>query len=204
MGVAWGAGRGLGLLWWAPVLWVALEMGQTYIISGFPWELLGNGLYRYPLLLQLADITGVYGLSFLVVMVNVSLYLLCVPPRGKALQFRQAAAVCLILVVWMGYGFYRLQAVEALMAASPKIKVAVCQGNMKQGEKWQKSMVQTTLKRYAELTERVKGARLIIWPETAAPFLYLRTPDLAAEVQKIARDSGGYLLFGSPAYEADL
>ena len=52
LGVAWGAARGLSLLWWAPVLWVALEMGQTYIISGFPWELLGNGLYRHPLLLQ--------------------------------------------------------------------------------------------------------------------------------------------------------
>ena len=89
----------------------------------------------------------------------------------------------------------------ALTAASPKIKVAVIQGNFKQGEKWQKSMVQTTLNRYAELTRRVQGARLIIWPETAAPFLYVRTPDLAAEVQKIAKDSGGYLLFGSPAYE---
>ena len=86
LGVAWGAARGLSLLWWAPVLWVALEMGQTYIISGFPWELLGNGLYQYPRLLQLADITGVYGLSFLVVLVNASLYLLCFPPRGQGLQ----------------------------------------------------------------------------------------------------------------------
>ena len=83
LGVAWGAARGLSLLWWAPVLWVALEMGQTYIISGFPWELLGNGLYGYPRLLQVADITGVYGLSFLVVLVNASLYLLCFPPRGS-------------------------------------------------------------------------------------------------------------------------
>jgi len=188
LGVAWGAARGLSLLWWAPVLWVALEMGQTYIISGFPWELLGNGLYQYPRLLQLADITGVYGLSFLVVLVNASFYLLGFPPRGKAFKFRQAAAVCLILALWIGYGFYRLGEVDRLMAASPKIKVAVVQGNLKQGEKWQKSMVQTTLNRYGELTRKVQGARLIIWPETAAPFLYVRTPDLAAEVQKIARD----------------
>jgi len=201
LGVACGAARGLSLLWWAPVLWVALEMGQTYIIRGFPWEPLGNGLFRHPLLLQLADITGVYGLSFLVVLVNASLYLLFFPPRGTALRFRQAAAVCLILACWIGYGYYRLGEMAALTAASPKIKVAVVQGNIKQGEKWQKSMVQTTLNRYGELTRRVQGARLIIWPETAAPFLYLRTPDLAAEVQKIAKDSGGYLLFGSPAYE---
>ncbi|HZE20535.1 MAG TPA: apolipoprotein N-acyltransferase [Desulfobaccales bacterium] len=201
LGVTWAEARGLSLLWWAPALWVALEFGQTYIISGFPWELLGNGLYRYPLLLQLADITGVYGLSFLVVLVNVSLYLLCFPPRGRMLRFRQAAAVCLILAMWVGYGYYRLGAMAKLAAASPKIKVAVVQGNIKQGEKWQKSMVETTLARYAELTRRVKGAQLVVWPETAAPFLYLRTPDLAAQVQKIAKESQGYLLFGAPAVE---
>ena len=201
LGVAWGQSRRLSLLWWAPVLWVALEFGQTYIISGFPWELLGNGLFLHPLLLQLADITGVYGLSFLVVLVNAGLYLLFSPPRGQALRFRQAAVVCLILAFWLGYGYYRLGAVARLTAASPKIKVAVVQGNIKQGEKWKKEMVQATLDRYAELTQRVKGARLIVWPETAAPFFYLRTPDLDAEVQKIAQENDAYLLFGSPAWE---
>ncbi|MGO9579519.1 MAG: apolipoprotein N-acyltransferase [Desulfobaccales bacterium] len=201
LGVAWGAARGLSLLWWAPVLWVTLEMGQTYIISGFPWDPLGNGLFLHPVLLQLADITGVYGLSFLVVLVNVSVYLLFFPPRGRRLLISQAVAVGLIVALWIGYGYYRLGEMAALSAASPKIKVAVCQGNIKQGEKWKKEMVQTTLARYAELTQKVQGARLIIWPETAAPFFYLRTPDLAAEVQKIAKDSGAYLLFGSPAYE---
>jgi len=201
VGVAWGAARGLSLLWWGPVLWVALEMGQTYIISGFPWELLGNGLYQYPRLLQLADITGVYGLSFLVVLVNVSLYLLIFPSRGQALRFRQAAGVCLILALWIGYGFYRLGEVDRLAAASPKIKVAVVQGNIKQGEKWKREMVQNTLNRYGELSRKVQGARLVIWPETAAPFFFLRTPDLDAEVRKIAKETGAYLLFGSPAFE---
>jgi apolipoprotein N-acyltransferase len=201
LGVAWGEARGLSLLWWAPALWVALEMGQTYIISGFPWELLGNGLYRHPLLLQLADLTGVYGLSFLVVLVNVTLFLLCWPPRGRNLPLRPAALVGLLLCLWVGYGYYRLGAVAKLAAASPKIKVAVVQGNIKQGEKWKKEMVQATLNRYAALTRQVKGARLIIWPETAAPFFFLRTPDLAAEVKKIAIDSNAYLMFGSPAWE---
>ncbi len=201
LGVAWGEARGLSLFWWAPALWVTLDWGQTFIISGFPWDLLGNGLYRHPLLLQIADITGVYGLSFLVVLVNVTIFLLCRPPRGKSAPLKPAAVVALILCLWVGYGFYRLGAVEKLEAASPKLKVAVVQGNIKQGEKWQKSMVQATLNRYAELTRQVKGARLIVWPETAAPFFYLRTPDLAAEVQKIAQESGGYLLFGSPALQ---
>ncbi|MEJ2673163.1 MAG: apolipoprotein N-acyltransferase [Deltaproteobacteria bacterium] len=201
LGIAWGQSRGLSLFWFAPAFWVALEMGQTYIISGFPWELLGNGLFLHPLLLQLSDITGVYGLSFLIVLVNTTLYLLFFPPRGKTVPLKQAAVVCLILAAWVGYGYYRLGAMAKLTAASPKIKVAVCQGNMKQGEKWKKEMVLTTLERYGELTKRVQGARLIIWPETAAPFFYLRTPDLAAKLQKIAKESLAYLLFGSPAYE---
>jgi len=200
-GVVWGARRGLGLIWWAPVLWVTLEMGQTYIISGFPWELLGNGLFLHPVLLQLTDITGVYGLSFLIVLVNACLYLLFFPPRGQAVPVRQAVVVALILVAWVGYGYYRLGQVDALAAASPKIKVAVCQGNLKQGEKWKKEMVLATLDRYAELTRQVKGASLIIWPETAAPFLFMRTPDLDARVRQIAKESGAYLLFGSPAIE---
>jgi apolipoprotein N-acyltransferase len=201
LGVAWGEARGLSLIWWAPALWVTLEMGQTYIISGFPWELLGNGLFLHPVLLQLADITGVYGLSFLVVLVNATLYHLCLPPRGKTAPLKQAGVVALILVAWVGYGYYRLGAITKLEAASPKIKVAVCQGNLKQGEKWKKEMVLTTLDRYAELTRQVKGARLIIWPETAAPFFFMRTPDLDAKLKAIAQESGAYLLFGAPAFE---
>ncbi len=201
LGITWGERRGLSLIWWAPVLWVTLEMGQTYIISGFPWDLLGNGLFLHPVLLQLADITGVYGLSFLIVLVNATLYLLFFPPRGKPVPVKQAMVVALILVAWVGYGYYRLAQVDALAAASPKIKVAVCQGNLKQDEKWKKEKVLTTLDRYAELTQRVKGAHLIIWPETSAPFFFMRTPDLDTRVRDIAKESGAYLLFGSPAFE---
>jgi apolipoprotein N-acyltransferase len=203
-GICWGAARGLSPVWWGPVLWVTLEFGQTYIISGFPWELLGNGPVPYPPFLQVADVTGVYGLSFLVALSNACLWRLLSPPRVRRRPNRRypyAVAVCLILAAWLGYGYYRLGQVQELEARSPKLKVAVVQGNIKQGEKWQKEMVQATLDRYAELTRRVTGAQLIIWPETAAPFFFLRTPDLSAQVQAIAKESGAPLLFGAPAWE---
>lgn len=202
LGLNWAAARGLNPLWWAPTLWVALEFGQTYILSGFPWELLGNGLYRFPLLLQISDLTGVYGLSFLVVLINVSLFLLFYPPRGwQSRRFHHLPVVCLVLLAWVGYGFYRLGVIQEQAVHSPKIQVAVVQGNIKQGEKWKKEMVQATLERYAALTRQVRGAHLIVWPETAAPFFFLRTPDLTAQVQKVAQENGGYLLFGAPAWE---
>ncbi len=202
LAVNWGEARGFSVLWWAPVVWVALEYGQTYIISGFPWELLGTGLYRFPVLLQAADLSGVYGLSFLLVLLNAGIFLLLYPPRGREnRRFNHLPVLLLILAAWVGYGYYRLGALDKLTAVSPRIKVAVVQGDIKQGEKWKKEMVQKTVDRYGELTAEVKGSNLIIWPETAAPFFFLRTPDLTARVQDIVRASGGYLLFGAPEYE---
>jgi apolipoprotein N-acyltransferase len=202
LGISWGAARGLSLIWWGPILWVTLEFGLTYIISGFPWELLGYGLVPHPMLLQVADLTGVYGLSFLLVLINACLWrLFSVPKTRRDSRYPYAVAVCLILVAWLGYGYYRLNDLQQLETNSPKLKVAVVQGNIKQGEKWKKEMVQATLDRYTELTRRVTGAQLIVWPETAAPFFFLRTGDLSAQVQTTAKESGGSLLFGSPAWE---
>jgi apolipoprotein N-acyltransferase len=201
LGVTWASRRGLQLLWFAPALWVSLELVQTYMISGFPWELLGNGLYRFPLFLQVADLTGVYGLSFLIVLVNVTLFLMAYPRVGAGRRPRQEALVFLLLMTWVGYGAYRLDDIKKLEAQSPKIKVAVTQGNIKQGEKWDPQKVKFTLDRYADLTGKVNGARLVIWPETAAPFFFLRQSEFTHQVQEIARQDDCYLLFGSPAWE---
>jgi len=60
-------------LWGAPALWVALELARTYLFSGFPWALLGYSQYDQLPVIQIADITGVYGVSFLVVLTNILL-----------------------------------------------------------------------------------------------------------------------------------
>src|SRR5207245_1639782 len=57
----------------APVFWVAAELGRTYLLSGFPWGLLGYVPYRRLALIQMAAWTGVYGVSALLVLVNAAL-----------------------------------------------------------------------------------------------------------------------------------
>lgn len=202
-GVAWAAQRGVSPLWFAPAFWVVLEFLQAnFPFGGFPWELLGYGLYRYPLLIQTADLAGIYGLSFLVVLVNVLLFLMSSRKFGSLKHtMRREALPILLIMVCVGYGANRLEAVKQQVAKSPKLKVAVTQGNIKQGEKWNPQMVHATLDRYGELTAKSRGAQLIIWPETAAPFFFIRTPDFTAKVQDIAKKSGASLLFGAPAWE---
>ena len=58
----------------APVLWVCLEYCKSILLTGFPWENLGYSQYLNFYLIQFADISGVFGLSFLIVMVNATLF----------------------------------------------------------------------------------------------------------------------------------
>lgn len=213
-GVAWAEARQVSLLWFAPVWWVVLEFAQSYVITGFPWELLGNGLYRHPLLLQVADLTGVYGLSGLVVLVNIALFRLLAPPvtgpRGK----RVAVLTLLVMVIaaWTGYGYYRLQRLAGDLAASPKLLTAVIQGNIKQGDKWDPKMVPVTLELYSKLTDQAlepwkkpgETARppLVVWPESAAPYPFGYSPGVAPFdniINEVARRNNAFLLFGAPA-----
>src|SRR5512139_3351052 len=73
-GLSWLRTRGLPWLLVAPFLWVALELGRGWLFSGFPWENLGYSQYRFLSLIQLADLTGVAGISFLLVAVNALLF----------------------------------------------------------------------------------------------------------------------------------
>ena len=55
-------------------VWVALEMVRARLFGGFPWNFLGASQYRLIPLIQIASVTGVYGVSFLVVWVSLSLF----------------------------------------------------------------------------------------------------------------------------------
>ncbi|MBW1952762.1 MAG: apolipoprotein N-acyltransferase [Deltaproteobacteria bacterium] len=204
-GVSWGQRRGLNLLWWAPALWVALEFVQACLFTGFPWELLGYALYDCRLLVQLADLTGVYGLSFVIVLVNQAIFCLLLT-FGEAERRQRLQALILTLIITGGtiaYGHFRVQNIQRRAAQSPQLPVAVVQGNIEQGQKWNPEFQQATIDIYAELTRQISRAQphLVIWPETAAPFFFLREPQMSRQVENIAQQAQSYLLFGSPAFE---
>ena len=62
-------------LWVTPVVWVALEYARSILFGGFPWELIGHSQYRWLPIIQIADIFGVYGVSFVIVSTNTALFL---------------------------------------------------------------------------------------------------------------------------------
>ncbi len=182
----------------AASLWVALEFLRAYLLSGFPWNLLAYSQHENFPLIQVAAVTGVYGVSFVVVAVNAALAR-AIQVRGPRIQAAAplgTAALCWGLAVGAGW----LQA----LTPNPKdpIRVALVQGNIEQGVKWDPTWQQKTLDIYRHLTLEAARTRpgLIVWPETAVPF-FLREDPRRSEIEGLARKAGTYLLVGAPDRE---
>ncbi len=189
----------------APCLWVSLELTRAHLLSGLPWMLLGYSQYQWLPIIQIADITSVYGVSFLIVLVNVALANLMLwiwrryhrqPPLSLPWQ-APAAAVLAMSVAW-SYGQAAMG--NAIRPDAPSLAVGLVQPNIDQAHKWDQAYRRETLDRYAALTARVaKDADLVIWPEAATPFFFEEEPLYRVEVAVLAHRSGAPLLFGSPA-----
>ncbi len=195
----------------APGLWVSLELLRTYFLSGLPWALLGYSQYRWLAIIQFADHTGVYGVSFLIVLVNLALtelmnWLLARVRRRDQVRFAwqaPAAAVFAVTIAW-AYGQNALDA----HAASPDtrtLSIGLVQANIDQAHKWDVAYRQETLERYRRLTAQVADrSDLIIWPEAATPFFFELEPQYRLEVTAMAREARAPILFGSPALRYSL
>lgn len=183
----------------APALWVTLELARTHLFSGFPWALLGYSQYRMLPVIQVADLSGVYGISFVIVLVNTAIAEL-LSGRKRLTPLLTAAVV---LIGMLGYGYHRLSA----EAESGGITVAVVQGNIEQDKKWDPAYQGEVIATYKRLTRKALERKpdLVIWPETAAPFYFEGAdapyPSLTDDLRTFVRSAGTPLLTGSPTYE---
>ena len=184
-----------------PVLWVAGEFLRSYLFTGFPWALLGYSQYRTLPLIQICDLTGVYGVSFLIAFANAVFYRIWVWLREKDAPYpvRGLTALLLLLAATLGYGFSALNKPDK----GPLQRVLLVQGNIAQDVKWDPAFQEATLATYERLTRKASppAGTLVIWPESALPFYLQSEPASAARVQALAVELKSSLLTGSPAFE---
>ena len=190
-----------------PCLWVTLELIRTYALSGLPWGLLGYSQYRQIEIIQIADHMGVYGVSFLIVLVNVALaeFLTWLMPlfrgfRPARLPWELAAMAALLVTLSWEYGLASLS--EAPFSDIPRssISVGVVQPNVDQAVKWDTAYREETLARFDRLTEQLgRATDLVVWPEAATPFVFEREPVYQLQLIALANRAQAPILFGSPA-----
>lgn len=197
------------LLLFVPVFWTATEFLRAMLFTGFPWELLGYSQCASLPFIQVADLTGVYGISFWLALNNAAVLLATLGLRRKNWQTAAvsrktiAGGGVLVLIVsgliW-GYGLTRIQAIDRETAQAPRKKIAVLQGNIDQNKKWNRTFQRTTIEKYnhlADLASRDKPD-LIVWPETATPFFIGHNRPMTDLLQEGIRQTKTDHLIGTP------
>lgn len=179
-----------------PAGWVTLEWLRSTGPAGFGWALLGHSQsYNLPVI-QIADLTGAYGVSFLIVMANFAIYSV-IKNFGKAKHFTIPLVVpTIIIFLVLAYGYFRLNNIFT----GERLKVAVIQGNIPQTQKWDYDFRDAILEKYERLTKEASKnkADLIIWPETAVPGYLDTERDLLERVKRLVIDIKTPLLVGAP------
>jgi len=159
-----------------PTVWVALEYARSYVITGFPWLFLAQSQYARTPLIQVADITGQYGVSFFVAMVNGTIVdLLCAPlftlRRGKVRLTRRiplaVTATILTCVGLLTYGTWRLQ--QDTRREGPVI--GIVQQAYPVSLYHRGASAKEILSAYLAASENLlgSGCDLVIWPESVLP-----------------------------------
>jgi apolipoprotein N-acyltransferase len=184
----------------APVLWVCFEYCKSSLLTGFPWENLGYSQYLNFYLIQFADIAGVFGLSFLIVIVNATIFEV-INKRSRR-EYALAVVVFLILASIYIYGICRLDQVNKVMQNAQGMEVSLIQGNIDQSIKWNENYQRETLNIYERLSVKNAPAKrgLIIWPETAAPFIFQNINNLHDQIRNLSVATKSWLIFGSVSY----
>jgi apolipoprotein N-acyltransferase len=191
--------RSMGVYWavvCAAPVWVATELGRQYVWDGFPWALLGYSQVSVLPIAQVASVTGVYGLSFLLVLTASAVALVIV--ERDARRWKMAGAVALIVIACGVWGRSRI-AGGALVSAGDPVRVGVVQGNIQQSDKWNPALRDVIIGRYIMMTRQAieRGATFIIWPESSMPVNFEDDAIRSAPIRRLARESNVTLLIGS-------
>ena len=175
-----------------PFLWVTVELARTRI-TAFPWELLGYSQTGNFSLTRIATLTGVYGLSFEIALVNsvfAAAFLAARERRKLLLGAALAAAAILQAGQWLAPPPAPTDRTALLV--QPNIPV-------QPGETWTKEYFENTLRDLSAISLHADSGRhygLILWPESPSPF-YTNDPAFHDSVSELARLSGSWVVAGS-------
>ena len=181
-----------------PAVWVATEWLRGYVM-GQPWALLGYTQYAESSVIQVATITGVYGVSFLVALGNAALAMLLRRPGSAGARWAIGAALA-IIVVCATAGSIAMQPGRAERGAVHE--VAVVQTNVAPQLHWTRAYTDAQVAAHLRASEAlpIGGPSLIVWPEHSVPRYLEREPMLAVELARFATRHRADLVFGGPRY----
>lgn len=181
-----------------PSSWVILEYLRSHLLTGFPWALLGYSQYLNLPIIQISDITGVWGVSFLVMMSNVAAYSLIIHRSSLSVKKRGFLLSALLIMFTLIYGYYKIRQTTHNKYQT-EVKISVVQGNIPQELKWNPLSRSYIVNKYLDISKQAAEDTpdLIIWPEASLPAVLEEEPVFFASVKDLAIETKTPLLLGA-------
>jgi apolipoprotein N-acyltransferase len=191
--------------------WTAAELARGRLFTGTPffignpWALLGYSQVGWLPLTQIADLAGVYGITFVVAACNAGLAVAWSAWRAGDAS-RRLLAICLAsaflpTLATLGYGAVRLAGAEAVEDAARAVPVALVQGDVSFGSRWRSDYYGRDLETYLRLTLealRQGRPRIVFWPESSMTFFLEREPAYQRSIARVLAPFGAELVAGAP------
>ena len=183
-----------------PLAWAAIELARTYLLTGFPWNLLGAAIVDYTPLIQIDRFAGPYFLGFLVLLPAVTITWLLTQRPHPMLRLMVASAVAIVMFVWWATGYVR-EKIATMDTRDQVYTAALLQPNISQEMRWNDANVIAIFQRMMSLTDVASrnGADVIIWPESTVPLSYAVTDFYRNAIESFSAQHKADIILGSVA-----
>ena len=149
--------------------WVSMELIRSLGALGFPWINLALTQTEYLPLIQIADITGSYGISFWIILINIGFYLSIISKN----KLKYLIITSMIFILVLSYGLIRINTIDDVITDS--VPIAITQPNINPDEKWEPESREEIFSLMHGFLDSALSLNpdLVLWPESAVP-AYLR------------------------------
>ncbi|HUR79909.1 MAG TPA: apolipoprotein N-acyltransferase [Thermoanaerobaculia bacterium] len=183
-----------------PLAWAALEYARTYLLTGFPWNLIATPLIDYPSLIQLDRFAGPYFLGAMVVLPSAIIawiFTQRVKPIARVLVL---GSFGIVMLVWWGTGLVAAKLIVRPRGAAT-VTAALIQPNISQEMRWDEANVARIYEKMIGMTVEAagRGAKVIVWPESTVPLSYTETDFYKSEIEALSQRYGVDIILGSVA-----
>ena len=184
--------------WLIAALYVSCELARAKLLTGHPWLLLGYALVPHVACIQIAELGGVYLLSFALALTSAFVAESIASDGSPTTRARPLLAAVLVAASVWTYGRVRL---SLLLPSEPSVPVMVVQGDIDLGSAWQGQFYYRGLEEYLQLT--ANGApgthpRLVVWPEAAVTFFLEKEDMYRSAIARVLKSRDADLILGGP------
>jgi apolipoprotein N-acyltransferase len=200
-----------------PLAWASVEYARTYLLTGFPWNLIAASIIDYAPLVQFDRVAGPYALGVLILLPSTLIAWLGVGSCGWGVgpkagtrsdtphptphtRLLAVAGVAIITFVWWTTGLVAAKLLVRPSGVAPA-RAALLQPNISQEMRWNMENLVVIFKRMIAMTDdaAAHGVDVIVWPESTVPLSYASTDFFRHAIESASRTHNVDIILGSVA-----